>query len=377
MSRRPWFARSIGLLVGLAVSGPGLDAGWSRAAAQQAEPAAVGGVDQAIRQARASRRDLVVVLTSEALPSSRRFYLDLTAAAAGRGATAVFHELVAEREPARARQLSATALPSVYVYRMGGERGISQAGRLAAPRTVEEADRWLGLLEEIERTAAQSSGAERDQAVARASHGYTHDLHAHATPQGAPPPPPAPPQVMQPQAPPTVGQPMLGGGIPQPSIVVPTPSPSVYVQPQPPTIVVGTPTTANVVYASNVGTPTLGVPAAPAAAPALGVAPSAAPVQVLGQAPAAQQQVVGLVLERPGLWRRLLAALGRELSSLGNPRIRMASMPEFAQVSIPTAPAVGVAPPAQPPAVIVPREEPDRPSPQRDLSKKHGFFHRD
>lgn len=423
-------ARTMRWLLGLALGSGSV----GTAAAQVATAPAPGAVDGAIRQAIASDRVLLVVLTAEALPSSRQFAQELLGSALiqSLGDAVVVHELIAEREPERARQLAATAVPAVYAYRQG-PRGFARIGSLPAPRSVAEVGQWLGTLANPAASPGASPTAPvavRDEGLTRTNHTHSQGAYAaQATPQavGPPsvgaPPQPTPPYPQQPpaqppaappvMAPPTVGappqQPLVGLGVPQPTVVVPAPSPSIYVQQQPPTVVVGSPSTANVVYASSVASPALGAPmlaaaptmaAAPAmamaptvgvpAAPALGaapVSPTIAMVPAVGAAPAAQpatQQVVGLVLDRPGPLKRMLAALGRELANLGNPRIRMATNPEFATVALPTTPVVSAPPAQQAPPIVVPQAPPEtpdlsqvppRPSPQQQPGGKKGLFH--
>lgn len=373
-------ASSLWLAGALLVAGHALVAG--RAAGQDTAQAAQNhAFEQALQECMASGHPLVIGLTADALPASRVLWREVlqTPSVQALARTTLFHELVAEHAPARAKQLGATALPSIFVVRKGPQ-GLELVARLAAPKDAQAVGSWLSVLGQIDPAAPSA-----DSAVVQANH-----QHSHTTPSSQgyapPPPPPSPPPTYQPT---TVGTPMMG--VPQQAVVVPTPSPSVYVQPQPPTIVVGAPAAANVVYtgslgapamaAPTLGTPTLGVPANLGAQQPVAV--GAAPVQVLPtQAPpmlgaAPSGQMVGLILERPGPARRLLAAFGRELSSLGNPRVRMSSMPEFAQIPIPTT-QLGAAPTAPTGPIVIAHEPRDLPSPQDQHHKGlKKLFHHD
>jgi hypothetical protein len=91
-------------------------------------------------------------------------------------------------------------------------------------------------------------------------------------------------------------------------------------------------------------------------------------------------QVVGLMMERPRLFHRILGAIGRELTPLGAPTVRVTSMPTLAQMALPTTPVGVLAQPAPAPVFQQPApayQAQPQPSPQSVPVRKHHFFDHD
>jgi hypothetical protein len=178
-------------------------------------------------------------------------------------------------------------------------------------------------------------------------------------------------------------------------VVVSPPSAPVVVQPSAPTVVVGPTPAPNIVFAAAApAAPNVALISAPAAPapnvmmapqPMVAAAPMAPTAMVAPTAPvvnapqsAVGTAVIGILLENPGLIRRLIGALGRLLARFGHPTVQMTTMPQTAQMPVAAPMYLAPAAAAPQPTYYVPSapQQPQAPQPSPQGSPKHGFFHR-
>ena len=444
-------ALSLSGLIGVAVPGNGPA---QVVASRPPSPPAMHPLDRALQVTLATGQPTVAVVTSTSSPDSHRFWADFAAAPEVQDLirTSRLVQITLESNPAYARTMGVKTTPTVLVYGKGS-RGLELVGQQAGMTSVRAVVGWLtgqGVV------ASSSSPMAIDPALMRA--GFHRYVTVQASPQAQAPPAQAPPAQAPPaQAPPTL-TPVVSAPAQAP-VVISAPSTPVVLQPQSPTIIVGPAPPPNIVFAAappsppNVllMTPTSSAPpnlflssppaqappaaappgpspqqaAAPSAAPtapsAAPTAPSAAPTNVLTlaqplqAAPTLGQQqspvgtaVVGLLLENPSLIRQLLGALGRFLTRLGNPTLRMGGLPQTSQVALSSSAPIALVPvsgaqqvsapvslvtaaaPTQPAAAptqpaAAPVCAPAQPSPQAPMASpqspphthRHWFFHHD
>jgi hypothetical protein len=319
---------------------------------------------QALRATAETGKPTLLVVTSQASAASQQLMRSLrdNAFAQRLGQMVNLSELQAEQSSDEVRRLGVGSFPTVIVYRREG-RGLEFAGRQSWIGDADSLFRWVRS-----QVQSVSNSAVADRSVVQAAYA-DEQPSPQAYPQACPPAkvaPPSPPANYVPVAPPanyvpvTVAPPAQYTAAPPPvaHMVTAPPPASVMINQQPATLFVGPAPPPNVVHvapAANLFTgaqPAAFQPAPvaafqPAPVAAFQPAPVAAAFMPVAPAPAAAFQPAApaggmgtaIILRGPGLFRGLLASLGRALSNLGNPTIQMNTTASFATAQIPMGPA--------------------------------------
>lgn len=353
-------------------------------------------LNQALWETVRSGKPTIAVVTSGTSAESMRLWESIERSRFARDLVGSyqFSEMPREVYADETARLNLSNAPTVLIYRKTGT-SVSLSGRLNHPKEAADVFRWL-----MSGGSDAASTGMKDVAVRQA--GGHRPVSATGQAQPSPQLPVSPPRQSPPSAPalPPVQTAPPAASFPvqpvsSPPVVVSSPSPTVVFQPQPMNVMIGpTPPPTISFVQSPASTPNVNVitPAASAPAPNLMFAPPAVqPQPAMGYplpAPVAQPVAgvplmaaqpayaaaptssLGIVLNNPGPFDRLLAGFGQRLIRRGYPRIQMAppAPAAFPIATVQPATPVMMIPQAQP----VSPAQPYCPSPSVDVPSPQG-----